>query len=439
VATTSFDLNYEISKARTRLISRAPFFGYLALQMRPRPAKPEDDVPTAGISPDGTVVINEEFISKLKPQEVAGVLAHEVMHPALHYWGRRGSRHHLLFNIAHDLSFNFIITEMAKGEIELPDGALLDPKFQGMSAEEIYGYLLKGDPKTPGVTKIACKGGGSITVEVNGKGGEDYKDCRDDLSDSHLGQRAARGDDAAQRQLANGWKLAIAGAVQQHEARKTQGKLPAALQRFIDDLLHPKLDWQEQLQRWMGDNGRREDYSYMRPNRRSESIGSVLPSQCAGGFSDITALIDTSGSRSEDSLKRTLAEIQGICEEMGTSIRVIIVDADVHDDLTVEDAMEVAKKLKGGGGSDFTPAFTRLDEEGYDGAVIAFTDGMITVPTTQPVGLKGCLWVLEDGEKPPTEAWGDTLWIPTKEDEELPNVPMGGDDDDDDDDADEDA
>lgn len=440
MAPSSYDLMYEVSKARTRLVSRAPFFGYLAMQLRPRKSRPEDDVPTAGIAPDGTVVINEEYVCKLKPQELAGVLAHEVMHPALHFWGRKGSRHHMLFNIAHDLSFNFIITEMAKGEIELPDGALLDPRFQGMSAEEIYAHLLKGDPKTPGRTKIACKGGGSITVDVNGKGGEDYKDCRDDLSESAAGQRAAKGDDAAQRQLANGWKLSIAGAVQQHEARKTQGKLPAALQRFIEELLHPKLDWSEQLQRWMGENGRREDYSYQRPNRRSESIGSYLPSQCAGGFADVTALIDTSGSMSQDRLKRILGELHGICTEMGSEIRVIIIDADIHEDLTVEDALEVARKLKGGGGSDLCPAFARLDEEGYDGAVISFTDGMISVPENMPVGLKGALWVLEEGEKPPTEKWGETLYVPAEDNENSESpVKVGAPDDDDDEEADDDA
>lgn len=429
-----FDLLYEISKARTRLVSRAPFFGYLAMQLRPRAAKPEDDVPTAGISPDGTVVVNVDFASKLKPQELAGLLAHEVMHPALYFWGRKGSRNHLLFNIAHDLSFNFIITEMAKGEIELPDGALLDKRFEGMSAEEIYGHLLKGDNGT-GKTKIACKGGGSVTVDVNGKGGDDYGDCREDLSDSATGQKAAKGDDAAQRKLANDWKLSIAGAVQQHEARKTQGKLPAALERFIQELLHPKLDWAEQLQRWCGENGRREEYSYARPNRRSESVGAYLPSQCAGGYADVTLFIDTSGSMGQDRLKRVLGEVQGVCEEMGSEIRAIVIDADIHDDLTFEDAMEVAQKLKGGGGSDLNPAFHRLDEEGYDGAVIAFTDGHISVPESMPVGLKGVLWVLEEGsgDKAPTDKWGDVLWIPTDDNSnsEVP-VAVGPQDDDDD-------
>lgn len=433
----NYDLMYEISKARTRLVSRAPFFGYLAMQLRPRKAKPEDDVPTAGIAPDGTVVLNEEYMNKLTAQQAAGVLAHEVMHPALHFWGRKGNRNHLLFNIAHDLSFNFIITEMAKGEIDLPDGVLLDKKFEGMSAEEIYAYLLKGDPKAPGRTKIDCKGGGSITIDVNGKGGEDYGDCRSDLSESEAGRRAAKGDDSAQRKLANEWKLSIAGAVQQHEARKTQGKLPAALERFIQELLHPKLDWSEQLARWCGENGKKDEWSFQRPNRRSDAIGSMLPSQCAGGFADVTVLIDTSGSIEQERLKRVLGEIQGVCDEMGSEIRAIVVDADVHDDVTIEDAMGVASKLKGGGGSDFGPAFNRLDEEGYDGAVIAFTDGMISVPAQMPVNLKGVLWVLEEGEKSPTEVWGDTLHVPKEDnaDSPVPVGPSGNDDEEESDDA----
>jgi predicted metal-dependent peptidase len=430
-----------VSKARVRLVARVPFFGYLAMQMSPRIAKPEDNVPTAGIAPDGTVSLNPEWCGQLTDKELAGVLAHEVMHPALHFWARKGTRHLLLFNIAHDLSYNFLIEEMAQGEIHLPEGVLLDPKFHGMSAEEIYNYLQKGDKGTPGKTKIKTKGGGSITIDVNGAGkcdgscqpggsgppcdgscggmgeGEKYGDCRPDLSDTKDGQKSCRGDRAAGKRIENEWKLNLAAAAQQHEARsKTQGTLPSQLKRFIDELLYPKLDWIEQLRRWSGENGRREDYTFARPNRRSESLGVYLPSMNGGGFADITVLVDTSGSISQSQIKRFLGEISGICEEMGSEIRVMIIDAALHDDFSIEEASEIFEKLVGGGGSDFNPAFDRLEEEGYDGAVVAFTDGYIAVPRNMPVNLKGCLWLTEEDDKDPTDGgWGDHITIPKEE------------------------
>ena len=410
------DLNRVMSKARVRLVARVPFFGYLAMQLRFRAAKPEDNVPTAGITPDGLIILNEEYVAKLTDKEVCGLLAHEVMHPALFFWARKFGRMHELWNIAHDLSFNYMIEEMAGGEIKLPEGGLLDPKFHGMASEEIYSYLRKGDDGS-GKTTIQCKGGGSITVDTSGKGGDGYIDCRQDLSDSDTGKKAAKGDRASQSKLNQQWKLNIATAAQQHQQRcKSQGRLPAGLQRFIDELLHPQLEWHDLLRKWCGDNGRREMYSFARPNRRSHHLGIVLPSPCAGGLPDVIFLLDSSGSMGDQELKQARGECFGILEELGSEVRVIVCDADVHVDVSVEDAMEF--EMKGGGGSDFRPAFDLIAEDGFDGAVIAFTDGMISVPSEMPHNLKGVLWITDEHYKAPTESWGEHITIKIRNEDE---------------------
>ena len=412
-ATVSKKLSDLIGTARVRLVARVPFFGYLAMQLRVRAARPEDKIPTCGITPDGLLIVNEDFIYSLNHKEVCGVLAHEVMHPALFFWMRKANRVHELFNIAHDLSFNFMIEEMAGGEIALPNGVLLDRKFQGMSAEEIYIYLKKGDNGS-GQTKIDVKGGGSITVQSNGKGAESYIDCRGDLSESKLGKKAAQGDKSAQGKLSEQWKLNLATAAQQHEKRcKSQGSLPAGLKRIIHEMLHPQLEWQDILRQWAGENGRREEYGFARPNRRSHHLGFILPSQCCGGFADVVYLIDSSGSMSQRELACARAEAHGILDEMGCEIRVIVCDAAVHVDCTLEDALEI--EMKGGGGSNFNPAFAMLDEEGFDGAVIAFTDGMICVPEEMPVNLKGVLWLTGEDMQPPTTSWGEHIAVKVKD------------------------
>ena len=410
------DVSYVVSKARTRLVARLPFLGRIAMNMAPRAARPEDGVKTAGIARDGTAVFNAEYLATLSDKEIAGVVAHEALHPALQFWARKGNRHHLLANIAHDLSFNFWIEEMACGEIELPKGSLLDQKFHGMSMEEIYAYLLKGDNGS-GKTTIKCKGGGQITIDTKGGGGDQYGDCRDDLAESPGGKKASRGDRSAQKKLESEWKMTLAEAAQHHEQRsKSKGTLPAGLRRYIEELLHPKLDWTELLRKWCGENGRREDYSFLRPNRRSYSLGTILPSQCAGGYADVVFLLDSSGSMSQREIRRGLSEAQGILEEMGCEIRVIVCDAAVHTDMSVEEACEI--EVKGGGGSNFCPAFELLDEDGFDGAVVAFTDGMIDVPPEMPVNMQGTLWVTTGDYKPPTETWGEHISIPDDKDDE---------------------
>ena len=69
-------------------------------------------------------------------------------------------------------------------------------------------------------------------------------------------------------------------------------------------------------------------------------------------------------------------------------------------------------QIKGGGGSNFTPAFDLLEEEQFDGVVVAFTDGMIGVPDLKPPLIKDVLWCIEPTgyDRDPTDGkWGQVL------------------------------
>ena len=123
-------------------------------------------------------------------------------------------------------------------------------------------------------------------------------------------------------------------------------------------------------------------------------------------------MVDTSGSIGSTMLKEGLSEIQGVCEDLGLGVRAMIIDAELHADIEVADAYELAENLSGGGGSNFIPAFEKLQEEGYDGVVIAFTDGDICVPTLKPEHIRGILWCLYEDCTPPTDSWGETVMIP---------------------------
>ena len=92
-------------------------------------------------------------------------------------------------------------------------------------------------------------------------------------------------------------------------------------------------------------------------------------------------------------------------------------DTQVHSDVdNIEDALEVIPHIKGGGGSDFCPAFKRLEEESYTGVVVSFTDGYIDVPNLKPLTIKAVLWVLDEGDSDPTGGkWGEVLRVNDKE------------------------
>jgi predicted metal-dependent peptidase len=60
------------------------------------------------------------------------------MHPALHHHVRRSGRDPKRWNVACDFAINPLLVDAG---LSLPDGVLIDNRFRGMSAEQIYNIL----------------------------------------------------------------------------------------------------------------------------------------------------------------------------------------------------------------------------------------------------------------------------------------------------------
>jgi predicted metal-dependent peptidase len=367
----------------------------MTTRLRPRIAEPQDGVPTAGVARDGTLVVNEDFAAQLTEPQIRGLLAHEVLHPALGVFERLGSRKMRVWNAAHDFVINAIITDFAGstgGGLELPPNGLLDRQFDHMAAEEVYDKLLESVSE----------------ALVFGLSGGIGSDLRDDLAETADGQAAHRGDQSAQRSFDKTWQTTLEAARQTHEAQMGQGSLPARLQAILDEIKDPKVSWQTVLSQWLGENGCKADTTYQRPSRRSEAAGEILPGVLKTGLPDVTILWDTSGSMN-GLAGSILSEVASITGELGLTVRLIICDAAIHADVEGLDKPEdFIPHIAGGGGSDFGPAFDRLRGEGNTSVVVAFTDGYISVPPTQPECLGGVLWCLTEGGARPA-SWGQGI------------------------------
>lgn len=385
----------QVSRARTALLVHCPFLGHLALRLRPRLAALADRVMTAAVAADGTLVLNADYVRDLKPAEIAGLAAHEVMHVALEHHRRRGGREAVAWGLAADVAVNHVVEVLCSssaGRIVLPPGALLEDELRLLSAEEIYDLMLEQDRP---------------------RSSEPAGDLRDDLAETAEGRAAFAGDAAAARRLAAEWRVAVAQAAQAHSAAG-RGSLPGTVLRLIDGVIGPpKAPWNEILRRWIGDHARRQELTYLRPSRRSESAGVLLPGpRRDNGLPDVAVLIDSSGSVDAQRLTSALSDLEAICSELGLAVRALVFDAAVHADLELEEARELLSRLKGGGGSDARPAFERLAATGFTGLAIVFTDGDLYTPADVPEDLRDVLWVLEDGDRRPPAPWGDVLRLP---------------------------
>lgn len=322
--------------ARIGLLLRAPFFGNLATRLELVNA--DSWLPTAAT--DGRkFYYNTEFCNKLKPKELEFLFGHEVLHNVYDHMGRTGDRDRKLFNCAADFCVNSDLIEQRIGDKITP--CLYDPKYKGWSAEEVYDDLYEKADKI------------------------DIQDLIDQMLDEHLDDKETDdgpdgepidGSGKGRPRLTKAERDAIKDEIREAMLQAAQatgaGNLPAGVKRLIKDLTQPVVNWRELLEQQIQSTVK-DDFSWMRPNRRSWHMDAVMPGMKPGTQIDVCVAIDTSGSISEDDLRDFLSEVKGIMESYDEyKIRVITWDTSVYNpqEFTSDNMTDITTYQPGGGG-----------------------------------------------------------------------------------------
>jgi hypothetical protein len=116
--------------ARTSLIVDEPFFGWLLFRLKGRERRSIQTMATDGVS----LFYNPDFVETLNAATLAGTLAHEVMHPALHHHVRRSGRHPKRWNQACDFAINPLLVDAG---LSLPDGVLTPAALMSWAVRRI--------------------------------------------------------------------------------------------------------------------------------------------------------------------------------------------------------------------------------------------------------------------------------------------------------------
>lgn len=286
---------------------------------------------------------------------------------------------------------------------------LINPKYTGHSAEDIYDMMEKEREK---------KGGKGNKQKINLNG------ITLDLSKSDPGGMGG----FSQPVNVDGTPLSSAQAAELERsidarisasaaAAKSQGKLPAGLERLLQIALKPEVDWRERLWQFVT-KIIPSDITWTRPKRRFIWQDLYLPSQLKTGTGPILVIMDTSGSISFDGPNseggQFAAEIKSIHEDVKPEkLYVMYCDADVHPnrkgekiDVFLPDD-EFVLNPRGGGGTDFRPPFKLADKEGLDiQCAIYLTDMYGSFPEKQPP--YPVLWVATSDTQGP---FGETIRI----------------------------
>jgi predicted metal-dependent peptidase len=160
------------------------------------------------------------------------------------------------------------------------------------------------------------------------------------------------------------------------------------------------VDWRELLRRAWSETIP-ADYSWTRPNRRHVWTGLYLPGVVCEGVGEICIAVDCSGSINDRLLGLFEAEVRSILAgQQPRLVHVLYFDTEVQKVETYQAGQPIKLSPVGGGGTDFRPCFTWLNDRGIQPQTLVFlTDLWGTFPDQAPP--YPVLWASTDTRKAP--------------------------------------
>jgi predicted metal-dependent peptidase len=307
-----------------------------------------------------------EFVKRLDDKELAFVVLHETLHKAyrhLFIWRKLWEENSQIANMACDYVINLQLVDMDKDQqmlaMPMHEGkvvGLVDERFRGMNAKQVFDILKDEEPE-------------------GGYGGGDG-------IDSHDWEGAKELSEEDKKALAKEVDQAIRQGLIAHE--KLVGKGGGGLNRELEDLMHPEVDWKEVLKEFVRSTCSAKDASsWRRVNRRFLGGDVYMPTLIGEKVGHLVIGVDTSGSVGGKELSEFLSEVQGIAQEVHPEkVDLIYWDGAVagheeYDQNTVSNIVS-STQPKGGGGTDPTCVMDYLKENAIKpDAIIMLTDGYI--------------------------------------------------------------
>jgi len=336
----------KLTKARTQLLIKNPFMSLLVLRLA------LEESPIHTMATDGrNIVYDPKFVEKLSMEHLKGVIVHEVMHCMFFHPFRRGNRDRKLWNIACDYAVNLIITEDLG--MFLPEDALCDVRYRGMTAEAIYNQLLSESNPDSG------SGSGSNSNPNSGSIGQ----CP-------WGQiEDAEGSKEEIQQLEAAWQMASEEAA---TTAKMAGNLPKSLEELVKKA-QAKINWREQLARIIGGISK-TDYAWYPPDIQYIQHKLHIPTLNAPSIGHLVLALDTSASVSSDEIGQFFGELQYIVDNVKAErFTVIQCDTKISHIEEPEALDDLKPHIYARGGTRFEPVFEWCEDQQVD-ALLYLTD-----------------------------------------------------------------
>lgn len=370
-----------IEAAQLRVLFAAPFFapGVAKLpvkcmpgeELRAKTGLPPNQVATA-CTDGNSILMANEFMDSLSDAQLVTLLCHEVCHPLFgHLWRAPVGGDMGVWNQACDYKVNAMLKDYGATVTErgladpfpFPEPAAaycFSPEFSEDSEESVYNKLM--------ARKTAGAGSGK------GKGGKAAGGSNGAQGMPNFGQfmQAAGQTPSQAKASAKDWERTL---IQSVHAAKSQGQCPAGFERLVNQLLNPKVAWQEILRSLLREQCA-DDWDFLTPALEWTSSDFIMPSMRSDRVSTVVFAIDTSGSVDDDLLAQFKAEMQGCLDNMRPRKLVeICCDSVIHAEREYGTGDMIKMDAPGGGGTSFVPVMERCaNMEPMPKAVVYLTD-----------------------------------------------------------------
>jgi predicted metal-dependent peptidase len=367
-----------VQKSKISLM-RNPKFALLSGILMVGKTKVVENIPTACTN-GRDESYGRKFVKELRDQELNFVVAHENYHKMYRHlttWKKLHDIDHRLANAACDYVINIQLKDLDPNEavIAMPrykDGkvmGLVDERFRGLNAKQVFD-ILQQEKKDRGSGGQGGQGGFSDPNDGDPEFDEHDWDGAQEMTAEEKKDLAREVDQAIRQGIMARNKIAGSGA--------------GGLDRELEGLLEPKVNWREVLRDFVKSTCNAKDASSWRKvNRRFLSTGVYMPSLIGEKVGHLVIAIDTSGSVGGEELAEFLSEVKGIAEEVNPEVVDLLYwDSEIagHETYSGSTASDIpnSTKPKGGGGTSPSCISAYLKEKNIQPeCVIVLTDGYV--------------------------------------------------------------
>lgn len=315
----------ELDKAWDELVvsvfkgSNRAFYGSLMSSLE---LKWDESISTAVVTPDMEIIWNPRFFLGLPKETRKFILLHEIEHIARLHMLRKGDRDHKLWNYACDYEIN--LAQVDEGLTYDGTQPLIEEKFRGMPAEEIYKLLDQQKEEE---------------ANDNGSWGDGSPDMREsssssgDMEDSAGGGITPEMIEGLTQAQASKIINAVAKAIQAEKISGYATDKTAAVETILNRFLKPSLDWNKFLRRYMTDKLKKQ-LTWKRRNKRFPNIYLPTRRQDKKGLTNITFYLDTSGSITDRMVEIFNSEVKYVFEYFQPkSLNVVQFDTEIRHEI----------------------------------------------------------------------------------------------------------